>query len=853
MEKSELTDSLSQESSLSCPPEFVTLHHDPKVEGNLMTCEETRTDNTGIVSLNELEDHSISSKTIAECPKIDEVVHESSIEYTKDDVDHSSVSESSENDKEKEVFNLATEQSSQKETDMVTNDLKQFPLISTSVEECPKTDEVVCESSIRNANDDMDHSNVSESSESNKEQEVFNFATGQPLEKETDAVSTIIEACPKTDEVVHESAIRNTNDDIDHSSGSESSESHKEQEVLNLATEQLLDKETDIITNDLKQFPLVSTTVEECPKTDEVVYESAIRNANDDMDHSSSSQSSESDKEREVNFATGQSFEKEADIVTNDLKEFPLIGAAAEECLRTNEVVYESPTRNTNDDMDHSSVSESSDSDQEQEAFNFASGQPSEKETNIITDDLKHFPLISTTVEECPDTDEKVDEPAIKNINDAMDHHSVSESSESDKEHGGFKLAKGQPSEKETGIVTNDLNQFPLQNNSVELMNQSSSDDEGQNDSISCDDLQEGFAYEFNIIRAHDPSVPMDSDVESLDGSNVSEIEGESIVDRLKRQVEYDKKCINSLYKEFEEERKASEVAASQAMAMITRLQQEKAAMHMEALHYLRMMEEQAEYDVEALEKANELINEKEREIQDLETELEYYRATYMGGTIVEIEEYRECNSNYSFKSAIAEATRRSNRSLNHQTSSLEFEDEKVYIQLCLKSLEDKINKISTNGILAKVPNCIDIEEVVNPKQRGEESIDAEGSQMTKEENGPSTHIDKNTFNGTVAPEEELVDPKNNGRFSGDENYPDMKGQISCANKREEVDFLALEHKISDLTGKLVALQADHDFLEHSLNSLRYGEEGLQFAQNIVHQLQELCKLGIRLDRLPGS
>ncbi|GFY94764.1 myosin-binding protein [Actinidia rufa] len=112
----------------------------------------------------------------------------------------------------------------------------------------------------------------------------------------------------------------------------------------------------------------------------------------------------------------------------------------------------------------------------------------------------------------------------------------------------------------------------------------------------------------------------------SLDGSIVSEIEGENEIDRLKRQVDHDKKLMGALYKELEEERNASAVATNQAMAMITRLQEEKAALNMEALQCLRMMEEQAEYDVEALQKANDLIAEKEKELQDLEVELELYR-----------------------------------------------------------------------------------------------------------------------------------------------------------------------------------------------------------------------------------
>lgn len=106
------------------------------------------------------------------------------------------------------------------------------------------------------------------------------------------------------------------------------------------------------------------------------------------------------------------------------------------------------------------------------------------------------------------------------------------------------------------------------------------------------------------------------SSYESLDGISVDDIENESIVDRLKRQVEHDRSCIKSLFKELEEERNAAAVAAYETMAMITRLQDEKAALRMEALQYLRVVEETA----------NDLLAEREKELEDMEYELEYYR-----------------------------------------------------------------------------------------------------------------------------------------------------------------------------------------------------------------------------------
>ncbi|XP_061356101.1 myosin-binding protein 3-like [Gastrolobium bilobum] len=78
--------------------------------------------------------------------------------------------------------------------------------------------------------------------------------------------------------------------------------------------------------------------------------------------------------------------------------------------------------------------------------------------------------------------------------------------------------------------------------------------------------------------------------------------------------------------KELEEERSASAIAANQTMTMITRRQEEKAAMQMEALQCQRMMEEQSEYDPEALQILNDLMMKREKEKQELEMELEEHR-----------------------------------------------------------------------------------------------------------------------------------------------------------------------------------------------------------------------------------
>ncbi|KAF3495455.1 hypothetical protein DY000_02054544 [Brassica cretica] len=212
----------------------------------------------------------------------------------------------------------------------------------------------------------------------------------------------------------------------------------------------------------------------------------------------------------------------------------------------------------------------------------------------------------------------------------------------------------------------------------------------------------------------------------SLEGVSVSEIEGESEVERLKRQVDHDRKFLTGLYKELEEERSASAVATNQAMAMITRLQEEKATFQMEALQNLRMMEEQAEYDLEAIQKLNELLVEREKVIQDLEAEVDYFR-----------------NQN---------VTERVSDKVQNCLSG--FDEEILYISSCLEKIE---NMVQTD-------------------------VDGEG----------------------------------------------------------HVDNLATEESVTELRERVEKLKGDFDFLEHVVNSLGYGSEGVQFVEEIASHLQTL-------------
>ncbi|KAL2507865.1 uncharacterized protein Fot_31512 [Forsythia ovata] len=81
-----------------------------------------------------------------------------------------------------------------------------------------------------------------------------------------------------------------------------------------------------------------------------------------------------------------------------------------------------------------------------------------------------------------------------------------------------------------------------------------------------------------------------------------------------------------ALYHELEKERSAAATAADEAMAMILRLQEEKASIEMEARQYQRILEEKSAYDAEEMNILKEILVRREREKHFLEKEVEVYR-----------------------------------------------------------------------------------------------------------------------------------------------------------------------------------------------------------------------------------
>ncbi|OMO95759.1 hypothetical protein COLO4_15685 [Corchorus olitorius] len=122
--------------------------------------------------------------------------------------------------------------------------------------------------------------------------------------------------------------------------------------------------------------------------------------------------------------------------------------------------------------------------------------------------------------------------------------------------------------------------------------------------------------------------------------------DAENRIRMLEQALEEEKAAHAALYLELEKERVAAATAADEAMAMILRLQEDKASIEMEARQYQRMIDEKFAYDEEEMNILKEILVRREKENHLLEKEVEAYREMNILG-----DEQQECDFSYTLNS----------------------------------------------------------------------------------------------------------------------------------------------------------------------------------------------------------
>jgi Zein-binding len=338
---------------------------------------------------------------------------------------------------------------------------------------------------------------------------------------------------------------------------------------------------------------------------------------------------------------------------------------------------------------------------------------------------------------------------------------------------------------------------------------------------------------------------------ESVDGLSLnSETDSTEplTIDHLKSALQSERDALRAIYLELEEERSASAIAANQTMAMINRLQEEKAAMQMEALQYQRMMEEQSEYDQEALQMLNELVVKREREKEELEKELEAYKHKVL---VLEREIGRERDHSLGKKSGSETSSSSSSDSLEYSValengndeygpveghlisleSSLdEFEEERRSILEQLKGLEEKLS--SLEGSDEEKRSIHEPQENENHCQDYESLEDV----LHVPENGSIKHN---------------LQGKNSG-FRGKRLLP-LFDAVSLENGEENGDNrtiggerVSIQEEVNVVSERLQALEADREFIRHCVKSLKKGDAGLDLLNEILQHLRDLRRVELQ-------
>ncbi|XP_019432817.1 PREDICTED: myosin-binding protein 3-like [Lupinus angustifolius] len=397
---------------------------------------------------------------------------------------------------------------------------------------------------------------------------------------------------------------------------------------------------------------------------------------------------------------------------------------------------------------------------------------------------------------------------------------------------------------------------------------------------------------------------------ESLDGSVASEVEcGDPVltIDRLKTALKAERTALGATYQELEEERSASAIATNQTMAMITRLQEEKAAMQMEALQYQRMMEEQAEYDQEALQLLNELMVKREKEKQELEKELEEYRQKVMDyeskerlrvlqrmkdGSVrsrdpcscscsnvdyaddheLSIDLKREtrdedncCEENSHNNTTADTVSNLEDMALdcvNHisvlDNSLAEFEEERASILDQLKALEEKIISLEDNEEFLDDINLIEHSSTYDENGLNEKcNFSSPEDNMYPNGFSDEKHSPKRTMGPLAKRLLPYLDAADNEAREEEANSFDTQLEPESADMQNSVHIqemdsmkVSIEEEVDRVYERLQALETDREFLKHCVGSVQNGDKGVDLLQEILQHLRDLKTVEHRLQNL---
>uniref|UniRef100_A0A0D9VY16 GTD-binding domain-containing protein n=1 Tax=Leersia perrieri TaxID=77586 RepID=A0A0D9VY16_9ORYZ len=381
-----------------------------------------------------------------------------------------------------------------------------------------------------------------------------------------------------------------------------------------------------------------------------------------------------------------------------------------------------------------------------------------------------------------------------------------------------------------------------------------------------------------DVLQQFSVHKAMTSDTKSVDlsiatiSADLESVEPVS-VDQLKSALAAAHKTLSTLYAELENERSAAAIAADETMAMINRLQEQKAAMQMEAIQYQRLMEEQSEYDQDAVHRLNELVVKIDKEKQELVRELELYRHKVH---LFEAKERRKMSRHKADDhNGSSSASSSAEDSDDHSQSFYEGDESAHGLNGSNASIPTDILQETARHLGTLDCSLADFEEerlsILEQLKLLEERLfdledeDSDSFKMVKQFSEESHLIGvSNGFSDDDDSSFKLHDKRKGVSYRGKKLLP-LFDDTSMENGNDllatqgpdadhstdnvvlepanDQDKLAIAHEIDQVHERLHALEADRDFIKQCVKSLKKGDKGFDLLQEILQHLRDLRRI----------
>lgn len=300
-----------------------------------------------------------------------------------------------------------------------------------------------------------------------------------------------------------------------------------------------------------------------------------------------------------------------------------------------------------------------------------------------------------------------------------------------------------------------------------------------------------------------------------LDHGHGVDGEDESAIRILELALEEEQVARVALCTELEKERLAAATAADETMAMISRLQEEKASIEIAARQYQRIIEEKSIYDAEEMDILKEIIVRRELEIHFLEKEVEAYRKVFQE------------NSGLDCQSSITQG--------QNEGSIIDFSADPMLI---LQQLSESIDKRRCFENMSSYPNYTPalVRKQISTLPEGKESSILQPDHDIKVINEQECSQRSSIIPGYPHSDDETIqDVQEKGMISTDKNtYPQLCESSSSQGKNSDV--YPQQRTICDAVKPYDGEPHVHDvYIIDSKSSVSKNTDEMEYGQLLMH------------------